>query len=360
MTSMVKVGLLALSLALVATIIATAQWAPMRPLSILTVEFVGSNGEVVGILEFFNSASWGHVVVNLVNNTLNYYIIAVNMSSLGELVGYTEVNGSLLKSIAAGGPSYVYSWVLANVAMKPINKYPLANIKVYVKSPSGEEVTGGILCVVPAMFMAPGPWGPRILFFNWGFKAECVKNVSGPVTFTGLPSIPYFIMYYNVIRLSGTPRIEAVEERTINIYGYSINVTTYVGVINITNPQAVLVNGLNVAVPSNSAVYLTIRIRPLAAPPWYAFIAASSARQVNENTSINESDPLSVLSLLSGASTILAPSNASIATAAYITERSASIRLNAAAYLPVILAITIAILAGIASALAIQHIMYRR
>ncbi len=239
----------------------------------LIVHLVGGvdNGIDGGVL-IYNASSGLPITSWLsspVNQSMNYYVVAITWSNTVNL-GYTEMGGYELSSILGrGGLTYMYLWVRENITLKPINKYPMSSTKVLIKAPNGELVQGGILCVVPVMPVNPWVLTQYKNILNTIHTTpflpvpSCTRVNNGVVYLSGLFLVSYILYYQDEVNLGVNTMVVGILHRTINVYGYPINVTVIESLVNKAIPQLLIIYGLGVTVPSNNSVVITVYVRPI-------------------------------------------------------------------------------------------------
>ena len=156
--------------------------------------------------------------VSLLNSSLDYYVIAINAAS--RLLGYIKVPGSVLNEAIEGGNYTLYSWIISNIKLKPLNQYPKSSLSIIIKAPNGELIKGGTLCIHPIISGSP----------------QCVETVNGIVRFSNLTTEPYLVFY----------GMRLLINVTANVYGYTINTTLITNLI-----------GDWLLIPSNETVTVT-------------------------------------------------------------------------------------------------------
>ena len=156
--------------------------------------------------------------VSLLNSSLDYYVIAINAAS--HLLGYIKVPGSVLNEAIEGGNYTLYSWIISNIKLKPLNQYPKSSLSIIIKAPNGELIKGGTLCIHPIISGSP----------------QCVEAVNGIVRFSNLTTEPYLVFY----------GMRLLINVTANVYGYTINTTLITNLI-----------GDWLLIPSNETVTVT-------------------------------------------------------------------------------------------------------
>ncbi|WP_054853835.1 hypothetical protein [Vulcanisaeta distributa] len=158
----------------------------------------------------------------------------------------------------------MYSWVRENITLKPISEYPVSSVEVRIEAPNGELVRGGgILCAVPVILA--DPWVLIQYIPNTPFlpRSLCTSVNDGVVYLSRLPSIPYILYYQGEVSLGSNTTVVGVFHKTINAYGYPVNVTVIESLVNKTVPQLLIIYGLKVAVPGNNSVIITVYVRPI-------------------------------------------------------------------------------------------------
>ncbi len=201
--------------------------------------------------------------------SINYYVIALYWLQSGyevvnghtqarwtPEVGYAEISGEELSVILSRGPQYLYSWVRTNVRLKPLDEYPVSTVRVIIKAPNGELVSGGYICVNPILPL------PALMYVH---MLRCVP-VSDGVAYLRLPTIPYIMIYTKSVSLSNSTVI-SVFNKTINEYGYSLNVTVTEEIVYEVSPPIIIVHGSTIAVPSNGTIEITVSVTPIPIHP---------------------------------------------------------------------------------------------
>lgn len=198
----------------------------------------------------------------------------------GGLIGYNVMNGSMLISMVSNLTE------LANFVksiLKPINEYGKTTFTIYVKSPSGEYVGNGTVCLVNPLM----PFGPRPLFVPGRLglgAASCSKVVNGEATFSNVYALPYIVVYWNMLKVSSpTIQYTKVGTLTINIYGIKVNVTKYMVVMNITEPSFILLFGKSLILWNETKATVTVTALSMG-PRAPAYIVQQPSQAVSAST----------------------------------------------------------------------------
>jgi hypothetical protein len=178
----------------------TTSATPQQPGGQIDVMIISNNGyEAVSLSYLVNGSrilagkeAWIHE--KYLNNSSYYYVIVLNESS--GWFGYLKVPGSVLNEVVKNGTYAVYSWIMANIRLKPLDQYPKSSLSIIIKAPNGELIKGGTLCI-----------------YSMTGKQQCVRVTNGIVRFSNLTTELYLVSYIMMLH----------DNVTINVYGYTVS-----------------------------------------------------------------------------------------------------------------------------------------
>ncbi|WP_156769827.1 hypothetical protein [Caldivirga maquilingensis] len=330
----------------------------------LMVYIINVNGSMVGLVSFNGQFAWGRVAVQLINPRTEYVLVAYGLNFTGnglmEYIGYTYVNGSTLLSVIKGGLSNLYSWVRSEITLRPLNQYPNSSITIMVKSPSGELISNGTLCAIPVSAIVI-PWFREAALMQ---GVVCVKVVNGIARLGNIPEIPYYLLYYNYVKLGGSSiSTESVTHKVVNVYGVNVNVTEYTEVVSITVPSVIMLRNLTFTIPSNNTLTIIPRIWYLPSPQYNI----NGQNSEESTTTANESDPVSIVNSMNGAFSIMPSTSTSVSST--ITSTSAPIpqvaspteqgHMGRVHYELALVAVAIAVVTGFIAALVASRVIVK-
>lgn len=292
--------------------------------------------------------------------SINYYVIALYWLQSGyevvnghaqarwtPEVGYVEISGEELSVILSRGPQYLYSWVRTNVGLKPLGEYSVSTVMVIIKAPNGELVSGGYVCANPVL--PP----PALMYIH---MLRCVP-VSNGVAYLRLPTIPYVITYTKPEFL-GNSTVISVFNKTINVYGYSLNVTVTEEIVYEVSPSIIIVHGSTIAVPGNGTIEITVSVTPIPIhlpilPIYYINGALTNTSNYNGYYYYPTNIPIAPPTTVMGTNTT--PRNALFAPVPPNSTRS-FITSN---YLLLAAMVVLAVIVGITMSIIVTKIIYR-